>query len=247
MAKKKSKEDQEVAAAAKALGAPVREEKVKAWRDPTDGQLYCVEHQANAGDIPDLVDPKEGEVCATCAAKLLTGEEGTPAPARHVNRVEHDRQVTTALDGEERDLAVAELTAALDERDRLERDRKEVVAEWKGILASADERVEVARRHVKEGRLEVVRVMTVTDYDEGTVVVTRLDTGEEVERRLLTDDERQRTLDGLEDGDGTGAALELLDAVQGAQDAEDAAKDLEAHQEQEGGPHAGEGGPEGEE
>lgn len=212
---RKRKDDLEVAAAAKALGAPVKQAKVQAWRDPAEGLLYCEEHRGNAGEEPDLVEPKEGELCAQCGCQLVTGEPGPEKEKPpHRNRRTYEKQVHTMLEGEDHREAVAELTAALDDLTKQELAKKQVMAEWRLVIQEAEGRVKAALARVKEGDLEVVEVEELADYDAGVVTITRLDTGEVLESRPLTEDEAQRTLLGMEDGDSPAhPADEFLEGV----------------------------------
>lgn len=204
MAKRK-KDEEEVERAARNLGAPTRrKKKATALRSPIDGTLYCPDHTEQAdleGVALDTVEVKEGDTCIICGLDLTTGKKGKAKSKRHLNRKTYDKQVRTMLEGEDREQALKDLLANMKHLDEQEQARKQVMAEWKGIIQQAEEDVQSARAVLEQGRVEVVRVLEVTDYDNGTVTISREDNDTVLEERELTEDEKQRPLEGLEDGD----------------------------------------------
>ena len=210
----KKKEDADVERARKNLGVkPKAKKKPTAWRLRDEGQLLCDEHVGEHQRVDvDKVTPKKGEACSICGIDLTTGEKPdvpAAAPVPHINRKNYDRRVFVKLEGPDREAAADELLAAMRELDRQEAARKEVMAEWKGIIGQAEEAVQAKRAVLENGHDEVVRVLEVTDWDAGTVIITREDNGAIVEQRSLTDGERQRDLEGLQDGDSAAAAGDL--------------------------------------
>ena len=218
------KKDADVERAMKNLGVKPKGKgkKPTAFRLRDEGQMLCMDHvgEHHREDV-DKVTPKKGEACAICGVDLVTGEPGeapAAAPAPNINRKTYDRRVFVKLEGEAREAATAELLAAMNEADKVDKDRKTVMAEWKGIVGQAEEKVKAKRAVLENGFDEVVSVLEVTDWDAGTVTIIREDNGAIVEQRSLTDGEKQRDLIGLHDGDSPAsapvdAATELMEAV----------------------------------
>lgn len=169
--------------------APRRGRNAAAEADPeVEAALRNLQGNAQTGDA--FVAAPEGE-------KSLEELNGVaPAPAEpHINRRQYDMPMRTVLEGPEMVEAKDELLAAMNNVDTQEAHKAAVMAEWKSIIAQAEEKVQHFRKILDSGKEEVVRVEEVKDFDAGTKKIFRLDTGAQVGDTEQLDPNEQRDLD----------------------------------------------------